>query len=91
MNPEAPVERFDVLGDTVCRDVHAGLPVVCIRWGTVTVPNAFSPGTPAKAAEVNANFNAVATAVNGSASDIEIGNTRLNSSHESVSRMPSSA
>jgi len=34
-------------------------------WGAdLTVPNTFAPGTPAKAAEVNANFNAAATAVN---------------------------
>ena len=40
------------------------------RSGTVTVPNTFTPGTPAKAADVNSNFNAIATAVNGSAGDI---------------------
>ena len=38
--------------------------------GTVTVPNSFSPRTPAKAADVNADFNAVASAVNSSAGDI---------------------
>src|ERR1700676_3223964 len=38
--------------------------------GNVTVPNTFSAGTPAKAADVNANFSAVATAVNASAQDI---------------------
>jgi hypothetical protein len=38
--------------------------------GTVTVPNTFTPGTPAKAADVNANFSAVANAVNNNAQDI---------------------
>jgi Collagen triple helix repeat (20 copies)/Phage Tail Collar Domain len=38
--------------------------------GTVTIPNSFAPDTKAKAADVNANFSAVATAVNGSAQDI---------------------
>jgi tail collar domain/collagen triple helix repeat protein len=38
--------------------------------GTVTIPNTFTPETKAKAAEVNANFSAVATAVNGNANDI---------------------
>lgn len=38
--------------------------------GNVTVPNTFTSGTPAKAADVNANFSAVATAVNASAQDI---------------------
>jgi Phage Tail Collar Domain/Collagen triple helix repeat (20 copies) len=40
------------------------------RSGPVTVPNTFVPGTPARAADVNANFAAVAGAVNGSAADI---------------------
>lgn len=38
--------------------------------GTVTIPNTFAPQTKAKAADVNANFSAVATAVNGNANDI---------------------
>src|SRR4029077_14910240 len=38
--------------------------------GPVAVPNTFTSGTPAKAADVNANFSAVATAVNASAQDI---------------------
>lgn len=40
--------------------------------GTVTIPNAFTSGTPAKAADVNANFSALATAVNASAADISV-------------------
>jgi len=32
--------------------------------GPVTIPNSFTAGTPARAAEVNSNFTAVATAVN---------------------------
>jgi hypothetical protein len=38
--------------------------------GTVTIPNTFKPETPARAADVNANFSAIATAVNGTATDI---------------------
>lgn len=38
--------------------------------GDVTIPNTFSAGTPAKAADVNANFSAVATAVNATAIDV---------------------
>jgi len=38
--------------------------------GDVTIPNTFVAGAPAKAADVNANFSAVATAVNGTAADV---------------------
>lgn len=38
--------------------------------GTVTIPNTFVADTTAKAADVNANFSAVATAVNGTAQDV---------------------
>ncbi len=41
-----------------------------VSAGTVTVPNTFTSGTPAKATEVNANFSAIAAAVNSSANDI---------------------
>jgi hypothetical protein len=37
---------------------------------TVTIPNDFKVGAKAKASDVNANFSALATAVNGSANDI---------------------
>ena len=36
--------------------------------GPVSVPNAFTSGTPARAADVNANFSAVATAINDNSS-----------------------
>ena len=38
--------------------------------GTVTIPKSFVADTKAKAADVNADFTALATAVNGSAQDI---------------------
>lgn len=34
-------------------------------WGQTTVPNTFTAGTPARAAEVNANFQALASAIDG--------------------------
>lgn len=37
----------------------------------LSVPNTFAPGTPAKAAEVNANFSAVQSAVNANISEID--------------------
>ena len=45
--------------------------------GIVTIPNTFTAGTPAKAADVNANFSAVATAVNGSANDVATLQTKI--------------
>jgi len=36
--------------------------------GPVSVPNSFTSGTPARAADVNANFSAVATAINDNSS-----------------------
>ena len=38
--------------------------------GNVTIPNSFTAGTAAKASEVNANFSAVKTAVDGNAADV---------------------
>lgn len=46
----------------------SGLPVLCSPLAiaqTFTVPNTFVSGTPATAADVNANFSATAAAVNG--------------------------
>ncbi len=55
---------------TVAAGIALAMVATDAHSGTVTVPNNFSPGTPARAADVNADFNAIATAVNGSASDI---------------------
>lgn len=42
-----------------------------IAWaGSVTIPNTFTAGDPAKAAEVNENFTELEIAVNGNAADI---------------------
>jgi hypothetical protein len=50
--------------------VRSSLLVVLVcpqAWGQLTIPNTFTPGTPAVAAEMNENFQAVATAVNSGA------------------------
>jgi Phage Tail Collar Domain/Collagen triple helix repeat (20 copies) len=46
------------------------LTATSVYSGTVTIPNTFKPETPARAADVNANFSAIATAVNDTATDI---------------------
>ena len=38
--------------------------------GQTSVPNVFQPGRPARAAEVNANFSTLETAVNQNADDL---------------------
>jgi hypothetical protein len=55
---------------TIAIAVALAIAASTARSGDVTIPNTFVAGTPAKAADVNANFNAVATAVNGTAADV---------------------
>jgi len=62
-NPKLTV-LVTVLAMTVAR-VSLGAPPA-----TVTIPNTFVAGTPAKAADVNANFSAVVTAINATAQTV---------------------
>jgi len=57
---------------TTTRNVLIGLMAggAMLMAGNVGTLTQFHPNTPAKSAEVNANFAAVKTAVNGNASDI---------------------
>lgn len=41
-----------------------------VQAGELDIPNSFTTGTPAVAADVNSNFTAVETAVDGNAADI---------------------
>lgn len=50
--------------------ILAGLCSTAAMAGAVNVPHTFTSGTPARAAEVNANLSAIATGVNGNATDI---------------------
>ena len=50
--------------------LSAALSFSSVYAAAVTVPNTFTAGTPAKAADVNANFTALANAINSSAGDI---------------------
>jgi hypothetical protein len=59
----------------------------CALAGPVTIPKTFTAGTPARAADVNADFSAVATAANGSAQDI----TTLQSSVTTIQSTPAGA
>jgi len=57
---------------TTTRSVLIGLIAgsAMLMAGSVTIPNTFIANTSAKASEVNANFSAVKTAVDGNANDI---------------------
>jgi hypothetical protein len=58
------------LNMTVAIAAALALAATSAHAGTVTVPHTFVSGTPAKAEDVNANFSAIATAVNGNAADV---------------------
>jgi hypothetical protein len=52
--------------------------------GTVTIPNTFTPNTTAKAAEVNANFSAVKSAVNDNASKINTNAGKISANENDI-------
>ena len=56
-----------IFSATLFHSVHS------VHAGEVDIPNTFSAGTPAVAADVNGNFTAVETAVDGNAVDIAAG------------------
>ena len=53
--------------------------------GTVTIPNTFTAGTAAQAAQVNANFSAIDTAVDDNAADISANTTAIGTKQNRVS------
>ncbi len=57
--------------------------------GNVTIPNSFTAHTPAVATQVNANFGAVAIAVNGSATDIASLQAAIGSMQSSINLLNS--
>jgi hypothetical protein len=59
--------------------VASVLAATAVDAGTVTIPHSFTPATPARAADVNGDFAAVATTVNGSAADIAALQTSIQS------------
>lgn len=59
--------------------------------GTLTIPNTFTAGTPAKAAEVNQNFTAVKAAVDSNAADITSLSSQSTSLATRVTTLESSA
>ena len=63
--------------------ILAGLCSTAAMAGAVNVPHTFTSGTPARAAEVNANFSAIATGVNGNATDITALKSAVQVLHES--------
>jgi len=56
-----------------------------LMWGgSVTIPNTFTANTTAKASEVNANFSAVKTAVDGNANDIATNEHDINTNTSDI-------
>jgi hypothetical protein len=64
---------------TAYRNILIGLVAggALLSAGSVTIPNEFTANTTAKASEVNANFTAVKTAVDGNAADITTNATAI--------------
>jgi hypothetical protein len=61
-----------------CLTIAALIGATSIGHAQVTVPNTFAPNTPAKAADVNANFTAVVNGVNANAQAITSLQTQVN-------------
>ena len=71
---------------TTTHTIWLGL-VAASAWliaGSVTIPHTFQANTTAKAAEVNANFSAVKTAVDGNAADIATNKTNITSNANDI-------
>jgi uncharacterized protein (TIGR02145 family) len=66
------IKRKEYIMKTFSRNTLIGLVAggALLSAGSVTIPNSFTAGETAKASEVNANFTAVKTAVDGNAADI---------------------
>ncbi len=63
----------------------AAMLMVPAAWGgSVTIPNTFTSGTPAVAAEVNQNFDAVATAVNDNDSRVTTNTVNINTNTTNI-------
>ena len=78
------IQRFRlVLALTLLASASAAL------GGEVTIPNTFSANTPAVAAQVNANFAAVATAVNDNAADIAAHDAAIDSNAALIAALQS--
>ena len=60
-----PTAKSIVLATLACLGV-----TVSTALAQTTVPNTFLPDTPARAAEINANFQALATAIDGVAAPL---------------------
>ena len=58
------MKRIALVGSGFLAALCTGLISVSANAGQLNTPNSFSAGTPAVAADVNANFDAVETAVN---------------------------
>lgn len=78
---------MNILDKALIVTVVATMSTSVVWAGNVTIPNTFTSGTPAVAAEVNENFNALETEVDDNDSRITSNDSRITSNDNRISAL----